>query len=88
MLRHYNIPKATEVHFFGPDISIETLAPILIEHKFIRVADDSAEAAVDEVASDAKAQSKPYQWNDQDPFLSWVFGCLPCMVNFTLLHPS
>ena len=49
---------------------------------------DSSEAIIDEVPSDAKAQSKSDQRNDGDPFLPWIVGRLPWMVDLTLLHPS
>lgn len=56
--RECNIPKASEVHFLGPNIFIETLAPIFIKHKCVGVTDNSAEAIVDEVPGEGKAQSK------------------------------
>ena len=51
----WNIPKAPEVHFLGPDIGIETLAPILVKYKCVGVIDNSAETIVDEITSDGKA---------------------------------
>lgn len=84
--RHCSVPKASEVHFLGPDIGIEALAPILVEHECVGVIDNGAETVVDKVPSDEKAQSKPDQRNDGDPFLPWVLGCLPGMVDLALLH--
>lgn len=82
------LPKASEVHFLGPDVGIEALAPIFIQDEFVSVIDDCGEAVVDEVACNGKAQSKSDQGYDGDPFLPGVLGCLPRMVHFTLLHPS
>lgn len=86
--RDCNIPKASEIHFLGPNICIEAIAPILIKHKCIGMTDESSKAVIDKVPSDGKAQSKSDQGNDGDPFLPWIVGCLPWMVNLTLLHPS
>ena len=90
VLRHgdRNAPKASEIHFLGPDIGIEAPAPILIKYKFVGMIDNRAEATVDEIPSDAKAQSKSDQRNDGDPFLSWVLDCLPRMVDLPLLHAA
>ena len=51
-----NIPKASEVHFLSPDIRVETLTPILVKHQFVSVVDDGAEAVVDEIPGNSKAQ--------------------------------
>lgn len=87
-LEDCNIPKASEVHFLSPNSSIETIAPILIEYKCVGVIDNSAEAVVDQVPSNGKAQCKSDQRDNGNPFLSWIFACLPRMVDLTLLDPS
>ena len=86
-VRNCDLPKTPEVHFFGPDIGIEALAPIFIQHQCVGVTDNGAQAIIDEIASDYKAQGKSDQGNDGDPFLPWVFLCLPRMVDIALPHP-
>ena len=88
MIHGLQIPKTSEIHFLGPDIGIEAFAPILVKHKCVGVIDNSAETVVDKIPSDGKAQSKSDQRDNGDPFLSRVFGLLPGMINFFLLHPS
>ncbi len=84
----FSLPKTSEVHLLSPDIGIEALAPIFIEHEGVGMIDNGAESVVDKVPSNEKAQSKSNQGYDGDPFLPWVLGCLPWMVDFTFLHPS
>ena len=86
-LKHCDLPETPEVDFLGPDSGIEALAPIFIQHQCISVIDNGAQAVVDEIASDYKAQRKSDQGDDGDPFLPWVFLCLPRMVDIALLHP-
>ena len=88
LFRDYHVPKASQVHFLGPDIGIETLAPILIQHQLVSVVDDGAQAVIDEVCSDEKTQREPNQRDDGDPFLPRVLGSLPWVVDLTLLDPS
>ena len=88
MVYGLQIPKASEIHFLSPDIGIKAFAPILVEHKFVGVIDDSAETVVDKVPSNGKTQSKSDQRDNSDPFPSRVLTFLPRMINFFLLHPS
>lgn len=50
--------------------------------------DNRAQAVIDKIPSNSKAQSKTNQGNDGDPFLPRIFDCLPWVIHLTLLHSS
>ncbi len=86
--RQCSIPETSEIHFLGPDLGVEALTPILVKDQCVGMIDNGAQAIIDEVASDSKAQEKSNQGNYGDPFLPWVFDCLPRVVDLALLHTS
>ena len=86
--RQCNIPETTKIDFFGPDIGIEALTPVLVEHQSVGVIDNGAQAIVDEIASDSEAQGQSDQGDNGDPFLPRVLVSLPRMVDLALLDAS
>lgn len=49
-----SIPKATEVHFFGPDVRVETFAPVFIENEGVGMVNNGGKTVIDQIAGEGK----------------------------------
>lgn len=83
--RHFCLPKATDVDFFGPYSIIEAIAPVLVKDELVGMMHNGPESVIHQKAGKAKPKSKAYQGNDSDPLLLRVFLCFPWLLQGTFL---